>query len=66
MDVEDPAVSGHHFQGRQVALPFLEYSRRQTGGVRKCPSGNAVLDPHPMSRSHDGIVAVDGVGGLSW
>ena len=34
MDVEDPAVAGHHFDGTDGLFPFLEDSGRQTGGLR--------------------------------
>src|SRR5215471_6409297 len=53
--VEDPAVSGHDLQRREDALPLVENSSRQTGGVRQRPSGDAVLDPHPMRVGHGRI-----------
>ncbi len=45
MDVEDAALSGHDLENVDRVLPLLEDARRQTGGVRACASGNAVLDP---------------------
>jgi len=46
VDVEDPARSRDHFHGGDLFLPLLENPRRQTGGVRARPSGNAVFDAH--------------------
>jgi hypothetical protein len=45
VDVEDPARAGHDLDGPDVVLEVLEQPRRQTGGVRERPSGDAVLDP---------------------
>ena len=52
MDVEDPAGAGHDLDGFELLLPLLENPRRQTGGVRERPSGDAVLDPYPMAFRH--------------
>ena len=45
VDVKDPACAGHDLDGGELLLPLLQNSRRQTGGVRERPSGDAVLDP---------------------
>jgi 23S rRNA G2069 N7-methylase RlmK/C1962 C5-methylase RlmI len=45
VDVEDPVGAGHYLDGLDAVLPLLEQPRRQTGGVRERPSGDAVLDP---------------------
>jgi hypothetical protein len=52
MDVEDAADAGHDLDRAESALPLLEDARRQTGGVRSRPSGNAVLDPDARSLGH--------------
>jgi hypothetical protein len=57
VDVEDPAGAGHDLDGFELLLPLLENPRRQTGGVRERPSGDAVLDPYPMAFRHARIVA---------
>jgi hypothetical protein len=46
MDIEDPTGAGHDLDGFDAVLPLLEQPRRQTGGVRERPSGDAVLDSH--------------------
>jgi hypothetical protein len=51
--VEDPIRAGHDLNRADLALfPFLEQLRRQTGGVRERPSGNAVLDPDVVPLRH--------------
>jgi hypothetical protein len=58
MYVEDPVRSRHDLDGAELVLfPLLEQLRRQTGGVRKRPSGNAVLDADVVSLRHRGIVS---------
>jgi len=52
VDVEDSAGSSHELDAFEVLLPLLENPRRQTGGVRKRSSGNAVLDPYAVSLRH--------------
>ena len=37
---------------REIVLVLLEQSRHQTGGVRPCASGDAVLDPDAVRVSH--------------
>ena len=54
MHVEDPVRTGHDLERGERSLPLLENARRQTGGVRERPSGNAVLDPNVASFSHRG------------
>ena len=54
--VEDPARAGHDLHGSDHVLKFLEQPRRQTGGVRERPSGNAILDADVAS-SHARILA---------
>jgi hypothetical protein len=44
VDVEDSVRARHDLDGADRVFPFLEDARRQTGGVRQCSSGNAVLD----------------------
>ena len=44
VDVEDPTRTGHDLEGLDSVLPLLEQPRRQTGGVRERPSGDAILD----------------------
>jgi len=57
VDVEDPAGSGHDLDAVELLLPLLENPRRQTGGVRERPSGNAVLDPDVVPVRHEDILA---------
>ena len=57
MDVEDPARSRDHFHGGDLFLPLLENPRRQTGGVRERPSGDAIFDADPMAIDHESILA---------
>jgi len=45
VDVEDAVRAGNHLDNGERVLPLLQDPRRQTGGVRQCPSGDAVLDP---------------------
>ena len=52
MDVEDAAVTRHDLDRRDGPLPLLQDSRRQTGGVRECSSGDAVLDAHVVTLGH--------------
>jgi hypothetical protein len=44
--VEDPARARDNLHGADHVLELLEQPRRQTGGVRERPSGDAVLDSH--------------------
>ena len=58
MHVEDPVRAGHDLDRADLALfPLLEQLRRQTGGVRQRPSGNAVLDADVVSLGHRVIVS---------
>ena len=57
VDVEDSAGSGHELDAFELLLPLLENPRRQTGGVRERPSGNAVLDPDVVPVRHEDILA---------
>jgi len=59
VNVEDAAVTGYDLDRGDRLLKLLEYLRRQTDGVRACPSGNAVLDPDQRSLSHLPILATD-------
>ncbi len=52
MDVEDPVRACHDLDRAYGVLPLLEDPRRQTGGVRLCPSGNAVLDADVVTLGH--------------
>jgi hypothetical protein len=54
VDVEDAVRARHHLERADDVLPVLENRRRQTGGVRLRPSGDAVLDPDVMSVGHLG------------
>jgi hypothetical protein len=49
VDVEDPALAGHNLDGSDHVLHLLEQPRRQTGGVRERPSGDAILDSNVMA-----------------
>lgn len=57
MHVEDPVRPGHDLDGAELLLPLLEQPRRQTGGVRERPSGDAVLDANVAAVGHGLIVA---------
>ena len=51
--VEDPVGPGHDLERADLApFPLLEQLRRQTGGVRPRPSGNAVLDADVVPLRH--------------
>jgi hypothetical protein len=52
VDVEDAARPGNDLDGIQNCFPFLQDPRDQTGRVRERTSGDAVLDPDTMVRSH--------------
>ena len=52
VDVEDAAGAGHELEGDQHRRPPLDDARRQTGRVRRRPSGHAVLDAHAVGRPH--------------
>jgi len=53
VDVEDAAGTWDHLdRGQGILFPLLEDARRQTGGVRARPSGDAVLDPDVVSSGH--------------
>jgi hypothetical protein len=52
VDVEDAAVTGNDLDAADALLVLLENARRQTGGVRARPSGNAVLDPDHGPAGH--------------
>ena len=45
MDVEYAVVARDDLECCEIVFVVLEQSRRQTGGVRSCASGDAVLDP---------------------
>jgi hypothetical protein len=55
--VEDPVRSGHDLDDADLGFPLLEQPRRQTGGVRERPSGNAVFDANVVTAGHERIVA---------
>jgi hypothetical protein len=55
--VEDPARAGHDLHGSDDVLELLEQPRRQTGGVRERPSGDAVLDPDVVPFGHERMLA---------
>jgi hypothetical protein len=57
VDVEDPARAGHDLNGADDVLELLQQPRRQTGGVRERPSGDAVLDSHVVGFGHVRILA---------
>jgi hypothetical protein len=57
VDVEDPARPGHDLDGLDAVLELLEQPRRQTGGVREGPSGDAVLDPDAVPVRHERILS---------
>jgi len=57
VDVEDPALAGHDLDGSDHVLHLLEQPRRQTGGVRERPSGDAVLDPDMVPFGHKRMLA---------
>ena len=50
--VEDPVRARHDLDGTDRLLPLLEDPRRQTGGVRKRSSGDAVLDADVVTLRH--------------
>jgi hypothetical protein len=52
VDVEDPVRTRHDLHGADCVFPLLEDPRRQTGGVRERPSGNAVLDAYVTAFGH--------------
>jgi hypothetical protein len=56
VDVEDSALAGHHLDGSDHVLHLLEQPRRQTGGVRERPSGDAILDSNVMPARHEAIL----------
>jgi hypothetical protein len=55
--VEDPVRPGHDLDRAELVLPLLEEPRRQTGGVRKRPSGDAVLDANVTAAGHERMVS---------
>jgi hypothetical protein len=55
VDVEDPAHAGHDLHGSNHVLPLLEQPRRQTGGVRERPSGDAIFDSNVVPVRHKPI-----------
>jgi hypothetical protein len=57
VDVEDPARPGHDLHRSDHVLELLQQPRRQTGGVRKRPSGDAVFDPKVVPVRHELILA---------
>jgi hypothetical protein len=57
VDVEDPARAGHDLHGSDDVLELLKQPRRQTGGVRERPSGDAVLDPNVVPFGHECMLA---------
>jgi hypothetical protein len=50
--VEDAVRARDELDGPDDVLPLLENARRQTGGVRTRPSGDAVLDPQVVTLGH--------------
>jgi hypothetical protein len=52
--VEDAVRARHNLERGDDVFPVLENRRRQTGGVRLRPSGDAVLDPDVVSVGHLG------------
>jgi hypothetical protein len=52
VNVEDPARARHDLDCADHVLPLLEDGRRQTGGVRPRPSGDAVLDADVVAFGH--------------
>ena len=52
VDVEDAVRARHDLERADDVFPVLENRRRQTGGVRLRPSGDAVLDPDVVSVGH--------------
>ena len=50
--VEDSVCARHDLDGADRVFPLLEDPRRQTGGVRERPSGNAVLDAYVTAVGH--------------
>lgn len=52
VDVEDAACSRDDLDSADCVFPLLEDARDQTGRVRPCASGNAVLDPNMMAPGH--------------
>ena len=52
VNVEDPVRPRHDLHSPDRVFPLLEDLRRQTGGVRPRPSGNAVLDPDVVALYH--------------
>jgi hypothetical protein len=54
--VEDPVRPRHDLDGTDRLLPLLEDPRRQTGGVRKRSSGDAVLDAYVVTLRHCSIL----------
>ena len=57
VDVEDPASAGHDLHRSDLVLELLQQPRRQTGGVRERPSGDAVLDPDVVPFGHEHMLA---------
>ena len=58
-----PFAPGTTSSVRDDVFPVLEDPRRQTGGVRLRPSGDAVLDPDVVSVGHRAILAETTVAG---
>jgi hypothetical protein len=56
VDVEDASRSRNDLDSLDQLLPLLENARNQTGRVGQCASGDAVLNPEMMLRSHRTIV----------
>jgi len=52
VDVEDAVRARDDLERAHDVFPGLENRRRQTGGVRLRPSGDAVLDPYMVSVGH--------------
>ena len=57
MHVEDPVHPRHDLERPDRLLPLLECPRRQTGGVRERPSGDAVLDADRVPLGHRPILS---------
>jgi hypothetical protein len=52
MHVEDAVRSRDDLDAVKDVLPLFERARHQTGGVGRCPSGDAVLDSEVVAFGH--------------
>jgi hypothetical protein len=53
VDVEDTARAGDDLDGADGVFKLFENSRRQTGGVRQRPSGDAIFDANLRRVGHE-------------